>query len=120
MVIRRKTSVLTLLACLMSMFAIGACQEQGAADSEYVNQVELRVNDMEDTIIMLRERADNPATPNPDKFRAQIDSLSVLQQRIDKTLTDLKEQNPDVEKFKAELEPMLKRWDKEYETARDW
>lgn len=29
---------------------MSACKEQGAADSEYVSQVELRVNDMEDTI----------------------------------------------------------------------
>lgn len=69
---------------------------------------------------MLRERADNPATENPEKFKAQIDTLSVLQQRIDNTLSELKEQNADLEKFKARLEPMLQRWDKEYETARDW
>lgn len=113
----KATLLLSLMGGVVLFFA---CGDKGAADSEYVQNVELRLAEMEDTIIELRERADNPLTRNPEEFKAQIDTLSKMQERLADTLSRLKQQNAGLEEFKTQLEPMLKRWDKEYETARDW
>jgi len=110
----------TLLLSMLSVAFLFACMDGGAADSEYINDVELRLDEMQDTIIELRDRADNPLTPNPEQFKAQIDTLSRIHDSISDTLSRLKEQNAEIEEYKSELEPMLKRWDKEYETVRDW